>query len=250
MDELTIGERLRAAREAVPASLFAVSRETKIRLDYLQAMERDSFRFAAAPYVRGMLRAYAKWLDLDAESLAEEFDHSSGAPRPVSVKKIFRDPAQGPPRKPRSRWAIAAAVAAFTLMGLSLAGIVNPRETRVATVPAPPKEVAANPTQAPRQSTIALAPAVTQGVEVTLAITGDRCWMRVVLDGDGEHPAFMGTLATGATMTFRANQTIQILFGNLGAVRVVHNGRDLGALGTAGETKTLVFERGTVRGLG
>lgn len=254
MIHLTIGERLRAAREALPASVYQASQDTKIRVDYIQAMERDSFQFAALPYVRGMLAAYAKWLNLDSDAISEDFERLMGPPQPISPTQIFREPAQRAPRKPRSRWVIAAAFAAFTLMALSFAGLVNPRETRVATPPSPPEEVQAElepetPTRAPQENTIAQAPPVSEKVQVALTISGDKCWMRVVIDGDDEHPTFSGTLANGATKTFEADQSIKILFGNIGAVSVIHNGKELGSLGEVGKTRTIVFDRSSVKSL-
>lgn len=253
---LTIGERLQAAREALRASVYQASQDTKIRVDYIQSMERDSFQFAALPYVRGMLAAYARWLNLDSQAISEEFEKVMGPTQPVSPTQIFREPAQKAPRKPRSRWAIAAAFAALTLMALSFAGLVNPPESRVATPPSSRELVEAEgepeitPSRSPQPNSVAQAPVIAERVQVALSVIGEACWIRVMIDGDDEHPVFSGTLKSGATKTFEAAQSIKILFGDIGAVSLIHNGKELGSLGEAGKVKTIVFDRESVKSLG
>ena len=57
MAQTSIGQRLRQAREAIPASLAEASRATRVRVDFLEAMERDSFTFISGRvYIVGMLR--------------------------------------------------------------------------------------------------------------------------------------------------------------------------------------------------
>ena len=66
MAQTAIGQRLRQAREAIPASLAEASRATRVRVDFLEAMERDSFTFISGRvYIVGMLRSYARWLRLE-----------------------------------------------------------------------------------------------------------------------------------------------------------------------------------------
>ena len=80
MSQTSIGERLRQAREALPASLAEASRATRVRVDFLEAMERDSFTFISGRvYVVGMLRSYARWLRLDEAEIAREYDRIYGA---------------------------------------------------------------------------------------------------------------------------------------------------------------------------
>lgn len=244
MDRQTIGERLRTAREAIPASLHEVARDTKVRLDYLQAMERDSFRFVSTAYARGMLRSYGRWLRLDDDELIREYDRLYGSRPTTSVRQIFKEPAQAPPRSGVSRWAIAAAGAALLLLALSVAGIINPDETRVASPPTAPRAAPTTLAQAPEAI-----PPIVEEVRLTVTVVGDRAWLRVVADGAEESPLYQGTLTSGATRTFEAKDSLQILFGNLGGVRLELNGRDLGVPGRPGQTGTLIFTPGAMNRL-
>lgn len=241
MKKLTIGERLRQAREAIPASLYEAARETKIRVDFLQSMERDSFRFAWSAYSKGMLRAYARWLRLDDDEMAAEFDHIHGEARAPSVKQIFKEPAQPPPKRRSPRWMIAAALAASTLLVLSLIGVMNPPGP-TKTAPAP--LVAENQSASHPPATLAQAVPESQGVRVLVSVVGEKCWLRVLADGQ-ERPLFEGNLFRGTEQTFQATERIEIVFGNLGAVSIQVNGRDLGSPGGPGSTGRFVFTPAT-----
>src|ERR1700716_525675 len=115
MSQTSIGERLRQAREAIPASLTEASRATRVRVDFLEAMERDSFTFISGRvYVVGMLRCYARWLRLDESEIAPEYDRIYGgagaAPFPDALPpRNERSMRIQRPRKPQ--WAMAAAAA-------------------------------------------------------------------------------------------------------------------------------------------
>ncbi len=61
-----VAEQLRQAREAQKLSLSQAAETTKIRSDYLEALEQGKFdTFPAAVYVRGFVRTYSTLLKLD-----------------------------------------------------------------------------------------------------------------------------------------------------------------------------------------
>ena len=68
-----------------------------------------------------------------------------------------------------------------------------------------------------------------------MSAVSDRSWVRVESDSDQAHP-FQGIIAAGASRTFQANGSIKVTIGNIGAVRLNLNGRDLGKPGAAGQT--------------
>jgi cytoskeletal protein RodZ len=70
-----VGNKLREARQAKNLTLEQVADATHIRLRYLEALE--SGRFNALPsqfQVKGFIRSYSSYLDMDAESLIEVLD--------------------------------------------------------------------------------------------------------------------------------------------------------------------------------
>ncbi len=71
----TIGEKLEEARKRKGISVREAAETTKIRGDYLQKFEANSFDLDLPPlYIRGFLRAYARYLDLDADRFLAEYD--------------------------------------------------------------------------------------------------------------------------------------------------------------------------------
>jgi len=235
----TIGQVLRSTREALPASLYQASRETKIRVDFLESMERDNFRFlSGGTYVKGMLRAYARWLDLDDEAVAAEFDKVHGRRTTTPIEKMVQEPAQAAPKSKTPHWVIAAGVAAAMLLVLSLVGVMSP-VNKVAEPPDPNQQVAEAPA-----STSTSSPTAAAGVQFTVNIIGKSSWVRVVTDNN-EQGAFEATLFNGNSKTFDAKQVIKVLIGNLGAVRVSVNGRDLGTPGPLGQVGTFEFTPGS-----
>ncbi|HEY4299702.1 MAG TPA: RodZ domain-containing protein [Candidatus Didemnitutus sp.] len=71
----TIGERLEEARKRKGISIREAAETTKIRSDYLQKFEANTFDLDLPPlYVRGFIRNYARYLDLDPDRLVDEYD--------------------------------------------------------------------------------------------------------------------------------------------------------------------------------
>jgi hypothetical protein len=72
--ESSVGARLRAHRERQNISLSAISAETKIKLFMLEGLERDDVsQWPDGIYRRAYVRAYARAVGLDPETLVREF---------------------------------------------------------------------------------------------------------------------------------------------------------------------------------
>jgi cytoskeleton protein RodZ len=75
----TIGERLEEARKRKGLSIREAAEHTKIRGDYLQKFEANSFDIDLPPlYIRGFVRTYARYLEMDAERIVNEVEASLG----------------------------------------------------------------------------------------------------------------------------------------------------------------------------
>lgn len=86
----SLGERLQEARQRLGVTVREAADVTKIRGDFLQAMEANQFESIplADVYKRGFVRIYAKYLRLDDEKAASDFNaHHSvrAARRPLDV---------------------------------------------------------------------------------------------------------------------------------------------------------------------
>jgi cytoskeletal protein RodZ len=79
-----IGSTLREARLRRGYDIARCEQGTKIRGKYLRAMEDEQFDVLPSPtYVRGFLRSYAEFLDLDWQLVLDEYESRFGG---------FRDP--------------------------------------------------------------------------------------------------------------------------------------------------------------
>lgn len=90
----TLGDQLRQARQGRNLSLEQAAEGTRIRVHYLEALEAGDFsRLPSKAQARGFLRAYAGYLDLDAEGLLEVIDGGPEEPA-VDLEEPASLPAQ------------------------------------------------------------------------------------------------------------------------------------------------------------
>ncbi|MBY0394933.1 MAG: helix-turn-helix domain-containing protein, partial [Thermoleophilia bacterium] len=98
-----IGNTLREARLRRGLDILECEAETKIRAKYLRAMEEEQFDLMPSPtYVRGFLRTYAEFLDLDGQLVLDEYESrfdAFDAPDPHDSRR----PAGGGGHDPRPR---------------------------------------------------------------------------------------------------------------------------------------------------
>jgi cytoskeletal protein RodZ len=100
----TIGEMLRAAREAKKLSVEQVTQETKISTQTVRALEQDDFgAFSSETYLKGFLRTYASFLGLDFVRLwsmmGQRTQAQSSGPGPSwEIEAAPREEKLGPPR--------------------------------------------------------------------------------------------------------------------------------------------------------
>ncbi len=89
----TIGEKLEEARKRKGLSIREAAEHTKIRGDYLQKFEANSFDLSLPPlYIRGFVRAYARCLDLDAARFLQDYDAaiaSEGRPARPETREVY-----------------------------------------------------------------------------------------------------------------------------------------------------------------
>ncbi len=101
-DPETIGLRLRAAREAKELTLAEAERATRIRLKFLDALERGDYSGMTAVQVQGFMRNYTRFLGLDYDLLLTEFDSTTKS-RGRRRAKESPIPQAAPPPKSSAR---------------------------------------------------------------------------------------------------------------------------------------------------
>lgn len=100
-DPRTVGERLRAAREALNLSLAEAAVATSIRFNHLQELEDDHPEvFSSAVQARGFLRLYASFLNLDANELIALWNPKEAIKEPEKTVEQKRDEQPLKPSEP------------------------------------------------------------------------------------------------------------------------------------------------------
>lgn len=242
-----IGATLRTAREDLGISVEEAAWRTRIKPDYLRALECDRFEEIGHHGVaRGHLHTYARYLGLEADALAQEYRQRFEHAEPSPIERL-NEQVKEAKRPPKPKWLIAALLSTAVLIAAGLTGVVRgpgPRTTAsendpLAKLPASAPASA----QASPSSGAVVAPPVSP-VSVVLVAEG-RSWLRAVVDGE---LVFEGTVAAGATKTFSGNDQIDIVVGNAGVIRLIVNGKDRGPAGGPGEVYRASFgPRGEIK---
>jgi transcriptional regulator with XRE-family HTH domain len=174
----TLAEGLRAAREATGRSLSDLADATRVRREYLAALEEAAFdRLPSRPFAVGYVRAYARALGVDEETAAERFkaEHPDrAAPLQAPIGSELDDV------KPSSRpWVLGAAgVFAAVLVWNVVQHAMNTREAQSSEIARVPETWSAGwvpgqampvgaPQPAPKDQTVP-APYITPGLETQL----------------------------------------------------------------------------------
>lgn len=162
--QLGIGARLAQARQAKGLSLGDIARQLKLTVKQVEALERDDHAsFGSMVFVRGFLRGYAKFVQIDIaddlgrmEPAAPAQPRSAAAPtRPVPLR-TSRAPV----------WTIAGAALLVGVVGVFVAAhqmgkdapVGDPSSALSAKPSAPPAGQGSN-TQGPGDAALAQAPA-------------------------------------------------------------------------------------------
>jgi hypothetical protein len=142
-----LGERLRAAREEKELTLEEVAEATRIPLNYLQALEDESFgAFTSDLHARGFLRNYASFLGFDLEETSELYDRVRGNPAAKKKAVAAPLPAVGHVRRSTLAADLLLGLVAVALLALGVySAYVRQNHVEVAPTAGPPPTPTATP---------------------------------------------------------------------------------------------------------
>lgn len=233
---LEIGKTLREAREARNLTLAEVEEATKIRKYYLSALEDEDFQaLPGQVYAIGFIKNYARFLGLDANTLADAFKSREDAP-PLPLQttpKARRRPrpaqAEGASWLKKHGWktALLLLAAVLAVFWLVESGYLNYSQ------PAPANPVQNETTDDPINNPIngiTLTP-VNSEVKIELAASGE-CWVLAIADNQ---EIFRGIINRGDHKLFTAKNKLSLTLGNAGVVEVFQDDKPLGYLGRVGQ---------------
>jgi len=246
-----LGSNLKQARESRQLSLREIEWATKIRAEFLQALEDEHYDLLpSATHARGFLRSYARYLELDADPMVDEYNHAAAAASEIvstrpAVKARSRDVAVTP-----GMIIAAALLILIGIFGLYLKSqfdkyqasrAADARPTpglRLSDLPTPTAIPTPSPSPAPT------APAT--GLVVTVRVDLDT-WLQVYVDGNSKPtPDTSKTFPAGTTLTFTANKSVQVVSGKAAHTSISANGKDQGPMPPgSGGTGNKTYTRGT-----
>jgi cytoskeleton protein RodZ len=234
-----IGPALRKARLLRGKSIEEAARETRIRADYLQALERERFEALLGDvYVRGFLRSYSTYLGLDPGKVLTIYNRHFGGPHPTLPQVApapIRSPRSPHPHLPQLvrhhlSWAYLIGVAILVLGVFAAAGLLSRSRSAPKAEGLGKDTESSIPVQPP---TVLLAIRAVQPVQAT-----------VITDGRVD---FEGLLRKGEARTFEGNHTIQLQLQSGKLAEVTVNGHSLGRPGDANTRYAALFKPGSFR---
>lgn len=234
----TLGERLEEARKRKGISVREAAEATKIRGDYLQKFEANSFDFDLPPlYIRGFIRTYARYLDLDPQRVVAEFDammvDEGRAPRRETRENYGRvefggneAPEAAPARGGNA--GLDPVMLKYIMFGggaivliLVILILVNVLSGGPSARPAPKQTASDNSAATPPKQPALEQNAVAQTVTFTAL---DVTRVKIVREAD-ESIVFDGTLARGETRSFRKTGVFRVTVEDRTKLRMEVNGR-------------------------
>lgn len=255
-----LGEKLKETREELGLSLEQVEESLHIRRHLLEALEENNFKqFPSPVVVRGLIRNYAKYLNLDPIEALTLYDGNGIIP--VKGQRLtpngieFMNLSMAP--RPFFNWDLL--VGLLLLVGvlggfgyLTYTTIIEPRLTPTPTktpgadslnensaflLPTVTPLPTATPTPLPPTATPT--PIIYSGVTVELVI-GQPSWVQISVD---DVKTFEGILQPGERPSWTGQQRVAIRAGNAGGVEVVVNGASRGLMGGVNQVVDQIWEK-------
>jgi cytoskeletal protein RodZ len=205
-----VGSALRRAREVRGLSLDEAARDTRLRVDQLDALEEERFDdLAGEVYVRASVRTYASYLGLDAEKVARAYaltaEEIEPTPPPAKLGPVERMIAA---TRIRDNQRFLLVAAASILVILVAFGLLSRGEA------APPKAEIPASTSSPVPSD--------PTIEVVVVARGD---VELESEVDGVPASYV--LRPGETITLVALETLALTVADGSLVDVSFDGEDV-----------------------
>ncbi|MFI5619943.1 helix-turn-helix domain-containing protein [Streptomyces sp. NPDC051567] len=250
----SIGTVLRKARIAAGLTVDEVSSTTRVRIPIVHAIEEDDFtRCGGDVYARGHIRTLARAVHLDPAPLVDSYDAAHGGrPAPTPAAPMFEAERIRPERQ-RPNWTaamVAAIVAVTGFVGFTAFSggdeqAKRPAADAAAPQPAPKqsggKPASPPPSPRPEPSDSAIAAAPKDLVTVVLTADTGESWISAK-DHSGRL-LFDGTLTRGQSKTFTDKDSIDLVLGDAGAVKLFVNGKEIKDDFQPGQVERLTYTK-------
>jgi cytoskeleton protein RodZ len=266
----SFGEILKREREMREVTLNEVTVATRIAPRFLEAFEREEWeKLPGGVFNRGFVRAIARYLGLNEETLLSEYDLAYGEQKTVAPS-LVENPIPSPPK-----WAIAAAALGVLLVAAGLiaggrygwrryAAHRAAKRAAISAAPSPIQPAPALPSlnadgsSTPSSSAASATPVTPSSGEPTAAVatpaaptrldlsvsTSDITRVRVVADG---RIVLDARLPAGETRHLSARKQFLVSAARPSAVLLELNGQAMPQLGSRDGSGTMVLSQKDLR---
>jgi cytoskeleton protein RodZ len=219
---VSVGPALRKVREGRDVTLEEAARDTRVRLEFLEAIEAEDFHLLLGDvHLRGCLRTYATYLRLSPDKVVAMYEAEVGRDDEVVVvpPPVRSEPVLGARRR-RDDHRLWILVAATVLVLAGAFGVLSARR------PAPPP---ANLSE----GTGSMTAGVDIGRPISVGVEAQRP-VEVTIVADGGEPQHF-ELRAGEGRSFDGASSITVRLSEGNTARVIVSGVDYGFPGKAGE---------------
>ncbi|WP_371676392.1 RodZ domain-containing protein [Streptomyces sp. NBC_01276] len=256
----SIGTALKKARIAAGLTVDEVSSTTRVRIPIVHAIEEDDFtRCGGDVYARGHIRTLARAVHIDPAPLVESYDAAHGGrPAPTPAAPMFEAERIRPERQ-RPNWTaamVAAIVAVIGFVGFTAFsgggdGQAKRPVAEGSAAPKPaPKQPAGKPAAQPQQTPSAPKPEPSDSAIaaapkdlVTVVLTADTGESWISAKDHSGRLLFDGTLAQGESKTFTDKESVDLVLGDAGVVKLFVNGKEIKERFQAGQVERLTYTK-------
>jgi hypothetical protein len=228
----TVGETLAAERRRQGKSLADAVEGTKIRSRLLDALESGDYdALPDTAYVKGYIQSYARFLEISAEPLLEEYRKEAAVfqHKPRATDRYLNIPHETlvPERTqahaiPRNVWVITAVVVVMiVLVVCTISSLIKAGSTAMPT--SPKTGASAEVTASPGADPTATASQSAGSFKLRVTIKKNAAsWVQATVDG---LVAYDGTLNGGESREWLVNDTVGLKVGKPASVTVTREGQ-------------------------
>jgi transcriptional regulator with XRE-family HTH domain len=228
----TLGKYLRDAREAMGIDIREAAQQTRISVNYLNALEEEDFsKLPGEVFVKGFLKSYGRYLHLEETEVMKRYTElkpqtATPPASPADGEKATVIPEQGIAKKARETpiepfvW---GAVIFISLIVFLLTSMPANKHTGSSSV------------------TVTAPTGTLQGVEQFKARRPDKLYLEIVALEDtwllvrtDTSPQKKAVLKKGESLIWSADEMFLLSYSDVSAVRLLLNGEELVVRGTKG----------------
>jgi len=226
------GEILKKRREELGCDIHEIADLLKIKADYLAAIESDLFPKLPAPvYTMGYIRAYARYLNVDAEPIIKHYTINLTQPGYSTIVPIAFSQKKSPLIFYIIPLLLGAAAFFYFVSPVRYPQFLRYLETEIQGRRA--TAVTVQP-EAERAHVKNIVPA---GGQHNLNISANEITWVAVSFGSGKTEEMLLSPGNSRSWSFSEKATLKI--GNAGGIRLNLDGRDMGMPGLRGQVVTL-----------